>query len=150
MSIRYIEDGNAFDTGLQWIVHPVNVPEEERGALEEAFKKRFPSDEVSKYYQQLTWNTQYKVGNIGVWTDDYSEMYIVFFPIKELWEDKPTLLDIEVGLSRFRNFIKEWDITQVAFPKLGENIPLIDWDREVKPLFEKYLGDLDIDIEVYV
>ena len=150
MSIKYIEDGRIFDTGLQWIIHPVNIPEEERERWSRDFQERFPGDEVAKYYQQLTQNTQFKVGNLGMWTDDDTNMYILFFPIKELWEDKTTLIDIEVGLARFRDYIKQWNIQGVAFPKLGADIELIDWEREVKPLFEKYLGDLNVDVEVYV
>lgn len=149
MSIRYIGEGTVFDTGLQWIIHPVNIPEEEREEWSHGFQERFPGDELFKYYSQLVNGTQYKVGNLGMWTDDDSGMYILFFPVKELWEDRATLTDVEVGLARFRNFIKDWDIQGVAFPKLGANIELIDWEREVKPLFEKYLGDLNIEVEVY-
>ena len=133
-----------------WIIVPVNIPEEEKSNWSEAFQKRFPGDQLLHYYDQLTRNTQFKVGNIGMWTDDDTKMYILFFPVKELWEDKSTLIDIEVGLARFRDYIKQWDIQEVAFPKLGANIELIDWEREVKPLFEKYLGDLNVEVEVYV
>lgn len=53
MSIKYIDGGSVFDTGLQWIIHPVNIPEEEKEQWSRGFQERFPGDELSKYYHQL-------------------------------------------------------------------------------------------------
>lgn len=149
MAIKYIEDGgNVYHSKLRWIVNPIGLPENEKDKLAVSFQLRFPS--MIDYYRQFINNVEFRVGNLGLFDDEDLNMFVIFFPVKEPWEDEPKLESIEVGLSRFRDSYSQWDIWEVAFPKLGAEIKNVDWEQEVKPLFEKYLGDLPIDIEVYL
>ena len=55
---------------------------------------------------------------------------------------------IEQGLQYFVNNYKEWNISSISFPMLGCGLGGLKWEK-VKPLMEKYLKDLDIEVEIY-
>ena len=56
---------------------------------------------------------------------------------------------IERGLQNFVKNYKKWNITSIAWPKLGCTNGKLDWENEVKPLMFKYLQPLDIICEIY-
>ena len=56
---------------------------------------------------------------------------------------------IEKGLMAFQRKYADYNITSIAFPKLGCGNGELDWEQ-VKPLMEKYLKELPIDIYIYL
>ena len=74
---------------------------------------------------------------------------VLFFPTKDHWKDPSKYEYIDSGLSYFAKNYKALKITSCAFPRIGCGLGGLDWEK-VKALLEKHLGDLDIEIEVYV
>jgi hypothetical protein len=70
------------------------------------------------------------------------------FPAKQHWKSPSQLVFIIDGLSDLRRILIELDIISVALPTLGCGSGRLDWNT-VKPLIERELVDLDIDIQVY-
>ena len=56
---------------------------------------------------------------------------------------------IEKGLMTFVREYADYNISSVAFPKLGYGNGGLNWN-EVKPLMEKYLKDLPIEVYIYL
>ena len=56
---------------------------------------------------------------------------------------------VEKGLIKFVNTYADKNITSIAFPKLGCGNGELSWD-DVRPLMEKYLKPLPIDVYIYL
>jgi len=75
--------------------------------------------------------------------------WLLQFPTKEHWRNPSKLEYIEKGLMAFVRKYADYNISSIAFPKLGCGNGELDWN-EVKPLMEKYLKDLPIDVFIYL
>lgn len=58
-------------------------------------------------------------------------------------------MKIEAGLRRFVETYADQGIAQVAFPQLGCGNGGLDWEGQVRPLMERYLAGLPIDVFVH-
>lgn len=77
------------------------------------------------------------------------DRWILLFPTKENWRDSSKIEYLEAGLQKFVDSYAEKGITSIAFPKLGCGNGGLSWD-EVKPVMEKYLGQLPIQVYIYI
>ncbi len=59
-----------------------------------------------------------------------------------------SLGNLEDSLSKLPALIKKNGLKSLAIPKVGTDVGDLDW-RDVKPLIEKHLGNLDIPIYLY-
>lgn len=66
---------------------------------------------------------------------------IIAFPTKFDWKKDSDLALIEAGLKE----LKFWTLNEhkIVSPRLGCGLGGLNWDRDVKPLVEKYFGDDD-------
>ena len=159
------KQGSLFDSNCQTLVCTVNCEGVMGKGVALEFKRRFP-EMFTRYRDTCHYSkTQLKHGG-DLWLYRYPDLEqftlwdtdghlntgrqskILCFATKEKWRDPSLLYWITRGLNTFRDMYKEWGITSIAFPKLGCNNGGLDWDK-VRPLMEKYLGDLDIPVEIY-
>ncbi|MCC7429338.1 macro domain-containing protein, partial [bacterium] len=103
--------------------------------------------EMFEAYQKLCENKQFKVGEL--WLYKTPNKWILNFPTKKHWKSPSQLDYIETGLKNFAKTYQEKDIFSIAFPPLGCGNGNLDW-KDVKPLMEKYLNPLQIDVYVYL
>ncbi len=75
---------------------------------------------------------------------------ILHFPTKRHWRAKSKLEDIRAGLDTLRREYAERGITGLAMPALGCGLGGLSWEQEVEPLVQEFLGDLPIEVEVYL
>ena len=61
---------------------------------------------------------------------------------------KATLPNVNHALRALRKLVEDEGITSLALPRLATGVGALKWE-DVKPLIEKHLGDLEVDIEVY-
>ncbi len=74
---------------------------------------------------------------------------VLCFPTKKDWKNPSDLALIEAGLKTFVKNYKQLNISSITFPKLGCGLGGLDWEKEVKPLMQKYLADLpDLKVQV--
>lgn len=73
---------------------------------------------------------------------------IVNFPTKEHWRNPSKYEYIEKGLQTLQTLIVEEGIKSIAIPPLGCGNGGLEWAK-VKPMIEKYLGHLPIEVYVY-
>jgi O-acetyl-ADP-ribose deacetylase (regulator of RNase III) len=132
--------GNIFDSKMQIIVNPVNCVGVMGKSLALGFKNRYPK--MFKDYFKRCCNKELKIGR------PYLFENILNFPTKKHWKDNSKIEDIELGLEYFVNNYSKMNIKSIAFPMLGCGLGGLKW-ANVKESMEKYLGKLDIEIEIY-
>lgn len=160
--------GDLFKSNCQTLVCTVNCEGVMGKGIALEFKRRFP-EMFTRYRETCLYNkaqlkhggdlwlyTYEHISQITLWVNngDHNELMtgwqskILCFATKEQWRYSSKLEWIERGLQEFVAKYKEWGITSIAFPKLGCSNGGLDWNN-VRPLMEKYLGDLDIPVEIY-
>ena len=142
--------GNIFDSDCQTLVNTVNRNGVMGKGLALQFKQRYP--EMFDEYKLACKRKQIYIGG-DLWLWDYIDMYrpkkILCFATKEDWWNPSKLVWIERGLKTFVENYKYWNITSIAWPKLGCTNGKLDWENEVKPLMVKYLDNINIMCEIY-
>ena len=141
--IRYL-DGDIFLSPAQTIVNTVNTVGVMGKGIALEFKKRYPS--MFESYKIACEKKRLKTGRLMLFYE--ADHWVLNFPTKEHWRAPSKLEYIEHGLDKFTDIYAECGITSIAFPKLGCGNGELDWN-DVKPLMEKYLKDLPIDIYIY-
>ncbi len=135
--------GTVFNTSAEAIVNTVNCVGVMGAGIALEFMLRYP--DMFKDYKEKCENNELVLGNVDYYKAN--EGLIINFPTK--WHFKyPSKIEwIETGLKNFCETYKKYEIRSVAFPKLGTSNGGLNWD-EVKPLMEKYLGSIDIDVYI--
>ena len=155
--ITYVR-GNIFDSKAGLLVNPVNCVGVMGAGLALQFKQRFP--EMFQDYKTLCNKSEIQPGKPIFLTMKQGIVHplphICLFPTKNHWKNSSLIIDIEMGLDSFRkyqdgnqymsDYIRH---KSAAFPKLGCGLGGLSWEK-VKPLMEHYLGNLDMEIEIYV
>lgn len=142
--IRYIE-GDMFSSPAQVLVNTVNTVGVMGKGLALEFKNQYAR--MFAYYKGLCEKHRLMVGKLMLWYAP--DHWILQFPTKEHWKDPSKLEYIEKGLMTFTRKYADYNISSIAFPKLGCGNGNLQWS-EVKPLMEKYLKELPIDIYIYL
>lgn len=142
--IEYIE-GDIFNSPAQAIVNTVNTVGVMGKGLALSFKNRYP--EMFQSYKRACDKNLLKTGKLMLF---YSpDHWILLFPTKENWRYPSKHEYIEAGLVKFVQTYADKNITSIAFPRLGCGNGELNWD-DVRPLMEKYLHSLPIDICIYI
>ena len=145
--------GNLFNSECQTLVNTVNCVGVMGKGIALEFKKLYPK--MFEYYKFACEPGEYRCLEYGgdlmlyTYTDLFADRKILCFATKEHWRNHSKIEWIERGLKRFIEDYKYWNITSIAFPKLGCNNGGLNWEKDVKPLMIKYLEPLDIICEIY-
>lgn len=142
--IEYIV-GDIFDSPAQVIVNTVNTVGVMGKGLALSFKQRYPG--MFEAYRNACEKHQLTTGKLMLfYAPDH---WLLLFPTKENWRNPSKLEYIEKGLYKFVSTYADKSITSIAFPRLGCGNGELNWD-EVRPLMEKYLKPLPIDVYIYL
>jgi appr-1-p processing domain protein len=142
--LKYVE-GDLFCSPAQVLVNTVNTVGVMGKGIALEFKKKYPKM-FSQYKEQCD-KHRMVIGKLMLWyAPDY---WILQFPTKEHWRSPSKLEYIEKGLMTFVRKYANYNISSIAFPKLGCGNGELDWN-DVKPLMEKYLKDLPIEVFIYL
>lgn len=142
--IEYIE-GDIFESPAQVIVNTVNTVGVMGKGLALSFKQRYP--EMFERYKAVCEKHLLTVGKLMLFYEP--DHWLLLFPTKENWRNPSKLEYIEKGLMKFVQTYAEKNITSIAFPRLGCGNGELDWN-DVKPLMERYLKKLPIDVYIYL
>ncbi|MGM9551755.1 MAG: macro domain-containing protein [Clostridia bacterium] len=142
--IEYIE-GDIFESPAQVIVNTVNTVGVMGKGLALSFKQRYP--EMFERYKTACEKHLLTIGKLMLFYE--ADHWLLLFPTKENWRNPSKLEYIEKGLMKFVQTYAEKNITSIAFPRLGCGNGELDWN-DVKPLMERYLKNLPIDVYIYL
>jgi O-acetyl-ADP-ribose deacetylase (regulator of RNase III) len=142
--LEYIE-GDIFNSPAQVIVNAVNTVGVMGKGIALSFKNRYP--QMFEQYRKACENKTFRMGKLMLY--HAPDHWVLLFPTKENWRNPSKLEYIESGLAKFVQCYTERNITSVAFPRLGCGNGELDWEV-VRPLMEKYLKNLPIDVYIYL
>lgn len=142
--IEYIE-GDIFESPAQVIVNTVNTVGVMGKGLALSFKQRYP--QMFEKYKAACEKHLLTVGKLMLFYE--ADHWLLMFPTKENWRNPSKLEYIEKGLMKFVQTYAEKNITSIAFPRLGCGNGELSWS-DVKPLMERYLKKLPIDVYIYL
>ena len=135
-------EGTVFNSDAKALVNTVNCTGIMGAGIALEFKLRYP--EMFKDYEAKCKAKIIKTGKVDYYQYNGS-ITIVNFPTKWHFKYPSKITWIEQGLQNFVDTYKEYNITSVAFPKLGTSKGGLNWEQ-VKELMVKYLSPLDIDV----
>lgn len=141
--IHYTE-ATVFNVNTHVIVNTVNCAGVMGDGIALEFRLRYP--EMFEDYVRRCKSKGVVIGRLYVYRLN-DQFAILNFPTKNHWRYQSRIEWIEQGLDFFVKHYKKLEIASIAFPPLGCNRGGLDW-RNVKPLMEKYLADLDIDVYI--
>lgn len=142
--IKYLK-GDLFKSPAKILVNTVNTVGVMGKGVALEFKKQYP--EMFYHYKALCEDRRLDIGNLFLWRND--EKWVLLFPTKKHWKNPSKLEYIELGLKKFAENWDKLGADSIAFPRLGCGNGGLDW-AEVKPLMEKYLKNIPLQIYVYV
>jgi O-acetyl-ADP-ribose deacetylase (regulator of RNase III) len=143
--ITYLKS-NLFFSPAQVLVNTVNTEGVMGKGIAKEFKKLFP--DMFKNYQTLCESKKLQVGNL--WIYKTPNKWVLNFPTKKSWRQPSKIEYIEAGLKKFVDNYSSKGIQSVAFPPLGCGNGELNWENDVKPLMEKYLKSLPIDVYIHL
>ena len=144
--------GNIFDSQMECLVNPVNTVGVMGKGLAREFKRRYPA--MFREYVRLCKGRGLVVGNPHLWIGT-TGFCIILFPTKKHWRQPSRELYIKDGLRVIAQAIRAGTLSMfhpidgIAFPAIGCGLGGLDFETQVRPLLDKYLADLLIDVEVY-
>lgn len=141
--IEYIE-GDIFESPAQVIVNTVNTVGVMGKGLALSFKQRYPA--MFEKYKDACEKHLLTIGKLMLFYE--ADHWLLMFPTKKDWRNPSKLEYIEKGLMKFVSTYDDENITSVAFPRLGCGNGDLNWN-DVKPIMERYLNNLPIDVYIY-
>ncbi len=143
--ITYVKT-NIFESPAQVLVNTVNTVGVMGKGIAKQFKDIYP--EMFRQYQIYCERNLLDIGKLWIYKTPHK--WILNFPTKKHWRAPSRVEYIESGLQKFVETYVDKDIHSISFPLLGCGNGGLDWESEVKPLMEKYLKDLPIDIFIHL
>lgn len=143
--LRYI-DCSLFDSPAQTLVNAVNTVGVMGKGVARAFRDIYPA--MYMEYRSLCKDGRFSPGML--WLYKSSGKWVLNFPTKLDWRDPSALEYLDSGLSKFVEGYEKYRIESVSFPMLGCGAGGLDWESDVKPLMERYLANLPIDVFVHI
>ncbi len=135
-----------FESPAKVLVNTVNTVGVMGKGIAKEFKYFYP--EMFKEYQCLCEQNQFQVGQL--WLYKTPNKWILNFPTKISWRQPSRPEYIEMGLKKFVESYAENGIFSIAFPMLGCGNGALSWDKVVRPMMEKYLKNLPIEIFIHI
>jgi O-acetyl-ADP-ribose deacetylase (regulator of RNase III) len=138
--------GDLFQSPAKVLVNTVNTVGVMGKGIAKTFRDVFP--DMFQRYQRHCETKALTVGNLWLYKTDHK--WILNFPTKVHWRQPSRPEYIEAGLRKFVATYAQHGISSIAFPQLGCGNGELDWRMTVRPLMERYLGTLPIDIFVHI
>lgn len=143
--LMYVQQ-DIFKSPAQVIVNTVNTVGVMGKGIAKRYKEIYP--DMYKQYQKFCEQHLLDIGKL--WIYKSNTKWILNFPTKKHWRNPSKIEYIEQGLKKFVETYEEKGVSSVSFPQLGCGNGGLDWENEVRPLMEKYLKDLPIDVFVHI
>lgn len=140
--------GSLLEAESEALVNTVNTVGVMGKGVALQFKQAFPDNYAA--YRAACARDEVQLGRMFIFDRETLEKprYIVNFPTKRHWKGKSRIEDIEAGLSDLHRVVVDLEIQSIALPAVGCGNGGLDW-RDIKPLIEAYLGDLEASVTVF-
>lgn len=138
--------GDLFRSPAKVLVNTVNTVGVMGKGIAKDFKHIYP--EMFREYQRLCESKRLDIGQLHLYRTPHK--WVLNFPTKKHWR-QPSLPEyIEAGLQAFVKTYGANSISSIAFPPLGCGNGALNWENQVRPLMERYLRPLPIDVHLHL
>ena len=139
-------DGDLFESPAKVLVNTVNT----RGVMGKGIALRFKQiyPEMFRQYRDQCEHRRLTIGKLLLYKTPHK--WILNFPTKEHWRDPSRPEYIEAGLRKFRAARAKIGAASYAFPMLGCGNGELDFEEQVRPLMEHYLGNLSVSTRIHI
>lgn len=137
---------NIFESNAHVLVNTVNTVGVMGKGLAKEFKRLYPN--MFDSYQRYCESGHLITGKLQLFRT--TNKWLLNFPTKQNWRDSSKLEYIESGLQKFVESYEKQGVKSISFPMLGCGNGGLDWELQVKPLMEKYLKRLPIEIFIHI
>lgn len=138
--------GTILRSRSQTLTNTVNCVGVMGKGIAQKFKRKYP--EMFEDYALRCGRMEVKPGVPYVYKVNQG-LQILNFPTKDHWRGKSKFAWIENGLDHLVEHWSGWDVLSLAVPPLGCGHGGLDW-ADVEPLIYAKLGDLPIQIDLYI
>ena len=135
-----------FESPARVLVNTVNTVGAMGKGLALQFRQFYPA--MYEQYRELCARQQFSTGQL--WLYKTPHKWVLNFPTKADWRDPSRLEYLESGLQKFVDTYAKKGMTSVSFPMLGAGLGGLDWETMVRPMMERYLGELPINIYIHL
>ena len=143
--ITYV-DFSLFESPAKVLVNTVNTVGVMGKGIAKEFKRIYP--EMFARYRELCERKMFNIGEL--WLYETPHKRVLNFPTKKHWRNPSKTEYIEHGLEKFVEIYQDARFTSVSFPMLGCGNGELDWKSQVKPLIEKHLKGLPVQIFIHL
>ncbi|MDE0679368.1 MAG: macro domain-containing protein [Gammaproteobacteria bacterium] len=143
--ITYLS-GDLFQSPANVLVNTVNTVGVMGKGIALKFKRIYP--EMFEAYRDVCEQGELQIGRLFLYKTP--NKWILNFPTKKHWRNPSRVEYIEAGLKKLRARYSEEGMTSIAFPELGCGNGELDFETQVKPLMERYLGNLSLPTFIYL
>ena len=138
--------GDLFQSPAKVLVNTVNTVGVMGKGIALKFKHIYP--EMFEAYRNHCEQGNLQIGQLLLYKTP--NKWILNFPTKKHWHNPSRVEYIEAGLTKLRAHCSEMGLTSIAFPALGCGNGELDFETQVKPLMERYLGNLSVPTFIYL
>ncbi len=144
-------NGDILLSGAKAIVQGVAPNDDFHHGLALQLREHMPS--MYKDFRHYCQTQHPKSGDLWTWMSADGRYLVNLFTQDGAYDhgSKPghaTLSHVNHALHALRNLVQKEKVASIALPRLSCGINGLDW-KDVRPLIEKHLGDLDIPVYVY-
>lgn len=143
--LTYVES-SLFDSPAQTLVNAVNTVGVMGKGVALTFRQLYP--EMFAEYKRLCEQGALHIGQLHLYRGP--DRNVLNFPTKKHWRSPSRPEYIEAGLRTLVDHHEQWGLTSLALPPLGCGAGGLDYDTQVRPLVENYLGALPIPVAVHL
>lgn len=136
--------GNIIWSKSDAIVQGIAQNEDFSEGLASSVKEEWPA--IEEDFKQCCCNHGLKQGDVWEW-ENASGVNVMNL-VTHGDSKKASLGSLDDSLSCLASLVKKRGLKSLAIPKVGTDVGNLDW-REVKPLIEKHLGELEIPVYLY-
>ena len=138
--------GDLFQSPAKVLVNTVNTVGVMGKGIALKFKRIYP--EMFEVYRNHCERGDLEIGQLFLYKTP--NKWVLNFPTKKHWRNPSRVEYIEAGLRKLRARCSEMGVTSIAFPALGCGNGELDFESQVKPLMERYLGGLSVPTFIYL
>lgn len=143
--LMYLEE-SIFSSPAKVLVNTVNTVGVMGKGLALEYKKLYP--DMFDAYQVQCEAGHFTIGSLLLYKTP--NKWVLNFPTKKHWRSPSRVEYIEAGLVSFVERYREFEISSISFPQLGCGHGDLDWESQVRPVMERHLSRLPIDVFVHI
>lgn len=138
--------GDLFEASTKAIGHGVNTKGAMASGIAVVFRDQNPAMHTA--YLEVCERGSLQAGDVLAWPGQDHFILNMFTQVNPGAD--ASLEHIESSLRKASQICHNVGVTSLGIPRIGSGVGGLDWDSEVRPLLDRIVPELPIDVEVYV